>query len=184
MTLESMAKRASEFDDFFERVKDDEGAFDDEAAEVHNMDRATYEAFLAKRSKTEYGRVFAEFRDFVLSTVLDAYVRGDAGERQAIRRMFAERRFALITVWSLLDEYKHRALKAPPQEVPATLRTLLLLAVLAEEYLPAVETSFILSAAWRVTEHHGLAPAQFFREAADLAGEASREVLLEFEPYE
>ncbi len=191
MDLEEIEKRVAELDTLFGRVEDDSEDFDDDLAAVPTMDLSAYLAFLVKRARTPYGRAFSKLRELVVPALLDAYLRMSDDDRRAVLDLFSNHSFALIALWSLLDEVRWRLQKAPPHERPAVLRNLLLIAVLAEEYLDQVDTAMILTSAWGAAEDSGLDPAPFFKAAADVAGqrelshgESARQILRDFEPYD
>jgi hypothetical protein len=187
--LTHLGKRLDEFNELFKRIDDDDEDFDEELTSVPRMSPSAYHEFLARRAMTPYGRALSELHGFLVPTVLDAYVHGSEDERQAILDALAQRRFARISVWSLLSEYRWRLQKSPPETRPAVLRTLLLLAVLAEKFLDEPDTATILRSAWREAEFSGLDAAQFFREAAEVAGRreviygrSASQILREFVP--
>lgn len=191
MNIDEIAQRLAEFDEIFKQLEDDYEDFDDEIVSIPDMSLAEYRAFLSKRAATPYGRVLSEFHDFVVPWVTDAYVRGSAEQRQRILDETASRRFALIKLLSLLRDYRWRLHKVSPDMRASMIRTLLLLAVLAEEYLDQPDTATILTSAWREAEFEGLDPKQFFQEAAALAGQrkvlhgrSASEFLSNFEPYD
>lgn len=170
MDLEEIKKRAGEFDEVFRDLEDDYEDFDEELADAPNMDRPTYLAFLAKRAATPYGRAMASFHEFIVRGVLDVYARADADDRQRILDVLASHPFALTRLFSLLREYRLRLEKSPAEEIEPLLRTLLVMAVLMEEYLEQVDVGIILSSAWRIAEIEGLDPRRYFDDAAELAG--------------
>jgi hypothetical protein len=183
--------RVAEFDELFSRIEDDGEDFDDELAAIPRMDPSRYLAFLTERAKTPYGQAFAQFREFVAARLLDAFARMSDDDRRAVLDLFSSYDVARIALWSLLDEYRWRFQKSPPQEKSAVLRHLLLIAVLTEEYLEEVETAMILTSVWGYAEECELDPGSFFKEAAEVAGrrklshgQSAYEILRDFEPYD
>lgn len=191
VNIDDIAQRLAEFDEILKHLEDDYEDFDDEIVSIPDMSPSEYRAFLSKRAATPYGRVVSEFHDFLVPGVIDAYVRGNADQRQRILDEISSRCFALIKLLSLLRDYRWRLQKVSPEMRPSMIRTLLLLAVLAEEYLDQPDTAMILTSAWRDAEFDGLDPKQFFNEAAALAGHrkvlhgrSASEFLANFEPYD
>ncbi|GAB4193689.1 MAG: hypothetical protein OHK0022_08850 [Roseiflexaceae bacterium] len=158
---------------------------------VPQMSLSEYHAFLAERDATPYGQLLAQFRAFVVPGLLDAYLRMSADERRVVLDLFARHFSARLALWSLLSEFRWRLQKAPVEEKPGLLHTLLLLAVLAERYLDEVDTTVILTAAWGDAEQHGLDPDRLFKQVAAVAGQrelthgqTAQQILQNFEPYD
>lgn len=191
MQIDEIAARLDEFNTTFKHIKDDYEDFDDEIVAIPRMSHAEYQDFLARRAATEFGGALARFHDFLVLQLLNSYASGTDEERQQILTAFSNRPFAQNALWPLLKDYQWRLQKSPAGEQADVLRTLLLLAILGEDYLDQPETAMILTNAWREAEHAGLEPTSFFKEAAALAGRlavlhgrSARDFLANFEPYQ
>ena len=191
MDIDDIAARLDEFNITFRHLKDDYEDFDDEIVTIPRMTAEEYDDFLARRRVTEFGGALARFHDFLVPDVLNSYASGTDEERQQLLTVFSNRSFAQTALWPLLKDYQWRLQKSPVGEHANILRTLLLLAILAEDYLDQPETAMILTRAWREAEFAGLEPKSFFQEAAELAGRravlhgrSARDFLANFEPYQ
>ena len=191
MNPESILSSLNHFNDLFQQNEDDREVFDDEMASIPNMDAAAYLTFLERRAQTRYGRVFAEFRSFVVSGLCRAYLNMDIDERDTVLGLIGSRRVVKIGLWKLLDEYRWRFSKSSREEKINLFQTVLLIAVLVEDYLDDVETTRILTSVWGAAEESGLDPVPYFKSAALVAGrrklthgQTASEVLREFEPYD
>ncbi|HEU4321861.1 MAG TPA: hypothetical protein VFS21_01815 [Roseiflexaceae bacterium] len=191
MNVKDIESHISDFNSLFQHEKHDDEDFDEVLTTIPQISLHDCHAFLAKRDATPYGQIVARFRAFVVPGLVDAYLRMSAEERRTVLDLFAQHFFARLALWSLLGEYRWRLQKAPLEEKPGILRTLLLIAVLAERYLDEVDTTVILTAAWGDAEQHGLDPDRFFKQAAAVAGQrplthsqTAQQLLQNFEPYD
>lgn len=115
--MDEFKDKISAFNDYFCKVKDD----DEECADIYDMDLASYTSFLNRRAKTEYGRMYAKFRSFIIEEVVAKYGKVKASKRIEFIDFLDEKSFVSITLWSLLDKYRWKFKKSKLQGKPAIL---------------------------------------------------------------
>ena len=190
MAAFDMDEALDQFDAALVATPDDDEDFGDELVLVSEMDLATYEAFLAKRAATPYGKLMVRLRHLLVPTLIDAYRSARDDERERVLAVFARHRFVQIAIWALIIEDTWRLQKAFIPDKLRLARQVLQLAVLTDD-LGLVEPGRILTGVWSGLDAAGIDPRQVFLEAADLAsdrplphGPSARDVLREFEPFD
>jgi hypothetical protein len=185
-----IATALQELDAALLATPDDAEDFDDELADVPQMDRATYDALLGRRAMTPFGQLLGRVRQLLVPGLIDSYRDAHADDRERILALLRRYRFVQIALWSLIEDDAWRLQKAEPPAKKAIARQALRLAVLTDE-VGFVEPGRILTGIWSDLEEACLDPRAIFLEAADLAspralshGRSARAVLTDFEPYD